>query len=138
MDKITFSDFFFLWSRSCLDRVELIFMPILIVGKTCRGKINGYQFINVIGCLNRLQQSMTVVAKDLHQSSKLMNEHVHMFFNLVHNVIITELLNKPEDQLVMNQADSYRKTQELRYVIDRTISYKDYGKGCKYTLALEH
>ena len=42
------------------------------------------------------------------------------------------MLGKPEEHLVMNQADSYRKTQELRYIIDRTIPTSDYGKGCEY------
>ena len=46
---------------------------------------------------------------------------------------IVELLNKAPDQLVMNQADSYRQTQEQRYIIDRTIPTMDYGKGCEYT-----
>ena len=31
----------------------------------------------------------------------------------------------------MNQSDNYRQTQELRYIIDRTIPTIDYGKGCK-------
>ena len=46
--------------------------------------------------------------------------------------ISSELLNKPPEQLVMNQADSYRNTQELRYLVDRTIPCMDYGKGCEY------
>ena len=45
--------------------------------------------------------------------------------------LVTDLLNKQPEHLVMNQADSYRKTQELRYLIDRTIPTVDYGKGCK-------
>ena len=42
-----------------------------------------------------------------------------------------ELLNKSEDGLVMNQGDVYRQTQEQRYLVDRTIPFVDYGKGCK-------
>ena len=51
-------------------------------------------------------------------------------------VMNAELLNKPADQLVMNQADSYRQTQELRYIIDRTIPTMDYGKGCEWSEAV--
>ena len=46
--------------------------------------------------------------------------------------VVSGMLNKAPDQLIMNQADSYRQTQEQRYLIDRTIPVMDYGKGCKY------
>ncbi|XP_071824825.1 MYCBP-associated protein-like isoform X2 [Apostichopus japonicus] len=42
---------------------------------------------------------------------------------------ISKLLQKPVDTLVMNQASDFRKTQEQRYLIDRTIPAVDYGKG---------
>ena len=45
--------------------------------------------------------------------------------------LISDLLNKPAEHLVMNQSDNYRQTQEQRYLIDRTIPTVDYGKGCK-------
>lgn len=44
---------------------------------------------------------------------------------------LSRLLNKPISQLVMNQGDGFRKTQELRYLIDRTIPFIDNGKGCE-------
>ena len=47
---------------------------------------------------------------------------------------VIDLLNKQPEHLVMNQADSYRKTQELRYLIDRTIPTVDYGKGCMWKI----
>jgi hypothetical protein len=40
------------------------------------------------------------------------------------------LPNCPED-LAMNAADNYRKIQEERYILERTIPLTDYGKGCK-------
>ena len=45
--------------------------------------------------------------------------------------MLTDLLQKAPEDLVMNQADSYRGTQEERYLIDRTIPFVDYGKGCE-------
>lgn len=46
-------------------------------------------------------------------------------------ISITDLLQKNPEDLVMNQADHYRKMQEDRYLIDRTIPAMDYGKGCE-------
>jgi hypothetical protein len=40
------------------------------------------------------------------------------------------LQKNPED-LAMNAADNYRKIQEERYILERTIPLTDYGKGCK-------
>lgn len=45
---------------------------------------------------------------------------------------LSRLLDKPVSQLVMNQGDGFRKTQELRYLIDRTIPFIDKGKGCEF------
>ena len=45
--------------------------------------------------------------------------------------MLTELLHKAPEDLVMNQGESYRSTQEDRYLIDRTIPFQDYGKGCE-------
>nr|XP_002731234.2 PREDICTED: MYCBP-associated protein-like [Saccoglossus kowalevskii] len=42
---------------------------------------------------------------------------------------ISKLLQKPVEHLVMNQAEDYRKIQEERYLIDRSIPAVDYGKG---------
>lgn len=39
------------------------------------------------------------------------------------------LLQKPKELLVMNEGDTYREKQELRYLIDRSIPAVDYGKG---------
>lgn len=42
---------------------------------------------------------------------------------------ISKLLQKAPEDLVMNQGDGYRKIQEDRYLVDRTLPYHDYGKG---------
>ncbi|XP_021346742.1 MYCBP-associated protein-like isoform X3 [Mizuhopecten yessoensis] len=42
---------------------------------------------------------------------------------------ISNLLRKNPEDLAMNAADNYRKIQEERYIIDRTIPALDYGKG---------
>ncbi|CAG5114452.1 unnamed protein product, partial [Candidula unifasciata] len=42
---------------------------------------------------------------------------------------ISKLLQKAPENLAMNQSDNYRTIQEQRYLIDRTISKVDYGKG---------
>lgn len=47
--------------------------------------------------------------------------------------LFTELLQKNPEDLAMNAADNYRRIEEERYIIDRAIPAKDYGKGCKYT-----
>ena len=51
-----------------------------------------------------------------------------------HNFIelfpISELLQKFPADLAMNHADQFRNIQEKRYIIDRTIPFLDYGKGC--------
>lgn len=46
-------------------------------------------------------------------------------------VFFIELLQKNPEDLAMNAADNYRKIEEERYIIDRAIPAKDYGKGCK-------
>lgn len=47
---------------------------------------------------------------------------------------LLELLQKDPEDLTMNQSENYRKTQEERYIIDRTIPFMDYGKGCKFII----
>nr|CAB3264103.1 MYCBP-associated protein-like [Phallusia mammillata] len=42
---------------------------------------------------------------------------------------ISNLLQKPNDQLLMNQDDKFRSIQEGRKLIDRSIPAMDYGKG---------
>ncbi|KAK2157198.1 hypothetical protein LSH36_196g08021 [Paralvinella palmiformis] len=67
--------------------------------------------------------------ESVNESNALMNWEKRMMERRKQQDHLSKLLNKAPDQLVMNQADSYRKTQELRYIIDRTIPTIDYGKG---------
>lgn len=52
-------------------------------------------------------------------------------------VWILELLQKNPEDLAMNAADNYRKIQEERYILDRTIPLTDYGKGCKILIEIK-
>jgi len=69
---------------------------------------------------------------------KLKNHQI--FANFIYDLFcfffISELLNKPVDSLAMNQGDAMRKTNELRNLIDRTIPFVDYGKGCQFEFHL--
>lgn len=69
------------------------------------------------------------VMESVDDSSALRNWQLKMMERKKQQGYLSKLLNKPPEQLVMNQADSYRKTQELRYMVDRTIPHVDYGKG---------
>ncbi|XP_019630587.1 PREDICTED: MYCBP-associated protein-like [Branchiostoma belcheri] len=42
---------------------------------------------------------------------------------------ISKLLQRSTDTLLMNQSETYRQTQEERYLIDRTMPAINYGKG---------
>ncbi|KAK6958793.1 MYCBP-associated protein-like isoform X1 [Biomphalaria glabrata] len=42
---------------------------------------------------------------------------------------ISNLLNKPLEELAMNQADNFRAIEEQRYLIEKAIPKIDYGKG---------
>lgn len=63
------------------------------------------------------------------ESNALLNWQKRMRERRQQQGYLSKLLDKPVEQLVMNQADDYRQTQELRYLIDRTIPTMDYGKG---------
>ncbi|ELU14603.1 hypothetical protein CAPTEDRAFT_226990 [Capitella teleta] len=64
-----------------------------------------------------------------NESNALKNWNVKMVERKKQQGYLSKLLNKAPDQLVMNQADCYRETQELRYLIERTIPTVDYGHG---------
>jgi hypothetical protein len=57
---------------------------------------------------------------------------LYLTFTLATDLGLSDLLQKPPKTLVMNRVDGYRKIQEERYLIDRTIPLVDYGKGCKW------
>ncbi|CAD5111218.1 DgyrCDS550 [Dimorphilus gyrociliatus] len=45
---------------------------------------------------------------------------------------LSKLLNKKPENLVMNQADGYKKTQERRDIIDKALPLVEDGKGYRY------
>ncbi|CAL1533076.1 unnamed protein product [Lymnaea stagnalis] len=63
------------------------------------------------------------------ESNALRNWNIKMMERKRQQGYISNLLQKPLDQLAMNQADNFRAVQEQRYLIDRTIPKVDYGKG---------
>ncbi|BFZ25781.1 hypothetical protein BsWGS_28820 [Bradybaena similaris] len=63
------------------------------------------------------------------ESNSLRNWYNKMMERKKQQGYISKLLQKAPEDLAMNQSDSYRTIQEQRYVIDRTISKVDYGKG---------
>ncbi|XP_076438931.1 MYCBP-associated protein-like isoform X3 [Babylonia areolata] len=67
--------------------------------------------------------------KKSDESNALRNWQQKMIERKRQQGYISKLLQKAPEDLAMNQADGYRKTQEDRYLIDRTIPFVDYGKG---------
>ncbi|XP_067933605.1 MYCBP-associated protein-like [Watersipora subatra] len=69
------------------------------------------------------------VCENVEESNALLHWQNKMCERKLQQGHISRLLGKPEEDLVMNQVDKYRKKQELRYLIDRSIPAVDYGKG---------
>ncbi|KAL8622315.1 hypothetical protein ACOMHN_043319 [Nucella lapillus] len=63
------------------------------------------------------------------ESNALLNWQQKMMERKRQQGYISKLLQKAPEDLAMNQADSYRKVQEDRYLIDRTLPFVDDGKG---------
>ncbi|KAL8622323.1 hypothetical protein ACOMHN_043327 [Nucella lapillus] len=63
------------------------------------------------------------------ESNALLNWQQKMMERKRQQGYISKLLQKAPEDLAMNQADSYRKVQEDRYLIDRTLPFVDHGKG---------
>ncbi|XP_074657573.1 MYCBP-associated protein-like isoform X3 [Tubulanus polymorphus] len=66
---------------------------------------------------------------NMNESNALKNWRAKMLERKRQQGYISRLLQKPAESLVMNRGDSYRKVEEERYLIDRTIPAIDYGKG---------
>ncbi|XP_056002049.1 MYCBP-associated protein-like isoform X3 [Ostrea edulis] len=64
-----------------------------------------------------------------NESNALLNWQMKMMERKRQQGYISKLLQKNPEDLAMNAADNYRQIQEERYMIDRTIPFKDYGKG---------
>nr|KAG5692116.1 hypothetical protein BaRGS_014279 [Batillaria attramentaria] len=63
------------------------------------------------------------------ENNALRNWQLRMLERKRQQGYISKLLLKDQEDLVMNQAETYRQTQEERYLIERTIPFVDYGKG---------
>ncbi|KAK3094720.1 hypothetical protein FSP39_005416 [Pinctada imbricata] len=64
-----------------------------------------------------------------NENNALRNWQLKMMERKRQQGYISKLLQKNPEDLAMNAADNYRKIQEERYIIDRTIPAMDYGKG---------
>lgn len=67
--------------------------------------------------------------KHADESKALHNWQMKMIERKRQQGYISKLLQKDPEDLTMNQSENYHKTQEERYIIDRTIPFMDYGKG---------
>ncbi|XP_023932821.1 MYCBP-associated protein-like isoform X2 [Lingula anatina] len=67
--------------------------------------------------------------QSVDETNALVNWQKKMLERKKQQGYISKLLQKSEDTLLMNHGDNYRKKQEERYLIDRTIPSMDYGKG---------
>ncbi|XP_077993073.1 MYCBP-associated protein-like isoform X1 [Glandiceps talaboti] len=65
----------------------------------------------------------------LDENNALKNWQQKMIDRKKQQGYISKLLQRAPEHLVMNQAEDYRKIQEERYLIDRSIPAVDYGKG---------
>ncbi|XP_072032494.1 MYCBP-associated protein-like isoform X2 [Amphiura filiformis] len=66
---------------------------------------------------------------NMDEDNALRNWQMKMIERKKQQGYISKLLQKPVEALVMNKSEDYRKTQEDRYLIDRSIPAMDYGKG---------
>ncbi|XP_065944695.1 MYCBP-associated protein isoform X12 [Magallana gigas] len=64
-----------------------------------------------------------------NENNALINWQMKMMERKRQQGYISKLLQKNPEDLAMNAADNYRKIEEERYIIDRAIPAKDYGKG---------
>ncbi|XP_078330046.1 MYCBP-associated protein-like isoform X1 [Crassostrea virginica] len=64
-----------------------------------------------------------------NENNALINWQLKMLERKRQQGYISKLLQKNPEDLAMNAADNYRRITEERYIIDRTIPAKDYGKG---------
>ncbi|XP_038078337.1 MYCBP-associated protein-like [Patiria miniata] len=65
----------------------------------------------------------------LDENNALVNWQLKMIERKKQQGFISKLLEKPVSSLVMNHGDDYRKVQEDRYLIERSIPAVDYGRG---------
>ncbi|XP_046857435.1 MYCBP-associated protein-like [Xenia sp. Carnegie-2017] len=66
---------------------------------------------------------------NMNQSNALVNWEKQIAERRKQQASLAKLLKTTPEMLGMNQNEGYRRTQEERYLIERTIPSKDYGKG---------
>ncbi|XP_074870361.1 MYCBP-associated protein isoform X5 [Carettochelys insculpta] len=63
------------------------------------------------------------------QHSALQNWHRNMAIRKKQQRVLSKFLQKPENELLMNLSEDYRRVQEERHLIDRSLPALHYGKG---------
>ncbi|XP_048673904.1 MYCBP-associated protein isoform X2 [Caretta caretta] len=63
------------------------------------------------------------------QHRALQNWHHNVALRKKQQRVLSKFLRKPENELLMNLSEDYRRVQEERYLIDRSLSALHYGKG---------
>ncbi|CAM5156019.1 unnamed protein product [Eretmochelys imbricata] len=63
------------------------------------------------------------------QHRALQNWHHNVALRKKQQSFLSKFLRKPENELLMNLSEDYRRVQEERYLIDRSLPALHYGKG---------
>ncbi|XP_039358370.1 MYCBP-associated protein isoform X4 [Mauremys reevesii] len=63
------------------------------------------------------------------QHRALQNWHHNVALRKNQQRVLSKFLQKPENELLMNLSEDYRRVQEERYLIDRSLPALHYGKG---------
>ncbi|XP_008162162.2 MYCBP-associated protein isoform X1 [Chrysemys picta bellii] len=63
------------------------------------------------------------------QHRALQNWHHNAALRKKQQRVLSKFLRKPENELLMNLSEDYRRVQEERYLIDRSLPALHYGKG---------
>ncbi|XP_030390580.1 MYCBP-associated protein isoform X1 [Gopherus evgoodei] len=63
------------------------------------------------------------------QHRALQNWHHNVALRKKQQRVLSKFLQKPENELLMNLSEDYRRVQEERYLIDRSLPALHYGKG---------
>ncbi|KAH9508488.1 hypothetical protein Btru_055327, partial [Bulinus truncatus] len=77
----------------------------------------------------KYEKKKNAIKLNQDEHSALKNWNLKMNDRKRQQTHISKILNKPLEELAMNQADNFRAIQEMRYLIDRSIPKIGYGKG---------
>lgn len=111
----TFSEF----KKIALDRGDLLDVSIP----------EGDQDSSVPTVKYEKKKHVRVAPVHANENKALHNWQMKMIERKKQQGYISKLLQKNPEDLAMNAADNYRKIQEERYILERTIPLTDYGKG---------